>query len=189
MQMTPMKIEVFDIPGPLLIVPKKHADARGFFAEVYRKDALRDEIGPIEFVQDNHSLSSKPGTVRGLHFQVAPTPQAKLVRVVHGAIFDVAVDIRQSSPTYGQHVAATLSAENLAQFYVPIGFAHGFCTLEPNTEVVYKVSGYYDPATEKGLLWNDPALKIAWPHGLSRATISDRDRNYPPLDQLGTWFS
>jgi dTDP-4-dehydrorhamnose 3,5-epimerase len=184
-----MKFETFDIAGPLLILPEKHADARGFFAEVFRKDVLASKTGPIEFVQDNHSHSSKPGTVRGLHFQVTPTPQAKLVRAVRGAVFDVAVDLRKSSPTYGRHVATTLSAENFAQLYVPIGFAHGFCTLEPNTEVVYKVSAYYDPATEKGLLWNDPALKIAWPHGLSRVTISDKDRNYPPLDQLGAWFS
>jgi dTDP-4-dehydrorhamnose 3,5-epimerase len=181
-----MKIETFDIAGPLLIVPEKHPDARGFFAEVYRKDVLRDEIGPNEFVQDNHSLSAKSGTVRGLHFQAAPTPQAKLVRVVHGAIMDVAVDIRQSSPTYGRHIATTLSAENFAQLYVPVGFAHGFCTLEPDTEVLYKVSGYYDPATEKGLLWNDPALKIAWPVGPTGVTISDKDRNYPPLAQLDT---
>jgi dTDP-4-dehydrorhamnose 3,5-epimerase len=184
-----VEVQTFDIFGPLLLLPKKHLDARGFFAEVYRQDVLASKTGPIEFVQDNQSRSSKAGTVRGLHFQVAPTPQAKLVRVVHGAIFDVAVDIRQSSPTYGHHVTATLSVENLAQLYVPIGFAHGFCTLEPNTEVVYKVSSYYDPATEKGLLWNDPALKIEWPLGLSRVTISDKDRNYPPLAQLGTWFT
>jgi dTDP-4-dehydrorhamnose 3,5-epimerase len=184
-----MKIELFDIAGPLLIRPEKHVDARGFFAEVFRKDVLASKTGPIEFVQENHSRSSKAGTVRGLHFQVAPTPQAKLVRVVRGAILDVAVDLRKSSVSYGRHVATTLSAENFAQLYVPIGFAHGFCTLEPDTEVVYKVSNYYDPSTEKGLLWNDPTLKIAWPVGPSEVTISDKDRNYPPLQQLGAWFT
>ena len=184
-----MKVETLNIPGPLLIVPEKHSDTRGFFAEIFRKDFLEAKIGPIEFVQDNYSRSSRAGTVRGLHFQVAPAPQAKLVSVVRGAIMDVAVDIRKSSPTYGRHVARTLSAENLAQFYVPIGFAHGFYTLEPDTEVVYKVSNYYDPSTEKGLLWNDSALKIGWPIGIGKVTISDKDRNYPPLSELGDWFT
>jgi dTDP-4-dehydrorhamnose 3,5-epimerase len=109
--------------------------------------------------------------------------------VVRGAIMDVAVDIRKTSPTYGKHVTATLSAKNFAQLYVPIGFAHGFCTLEPDTEVVYKVSNYYDPSTEKGLLWNDPALKIDWPFGAGAVTLSDKDRKYPPLSQLGSWFT
>jgi dTDP-4-dehydrorhamnose 3,5-epimerase len=184
-----MKTEVFDIPGPVLFLPIKHSDPRGFFAEVFRKDFLQFKAGAIDFVQDNHSYSAKAGTVRGLHFQVAPTPQAKLVRVVRGAILDVAVDLRKSSPSYGRHVAATLSAKNLAQLFVPIGFAHGFCTLEPDTEVVYKVSSYYDPSTERGLLWNDRALKIAWPVGPSDVTISDKDQNYPPLHRLGAWFA
>jgi dTDP-4-dehydrorhamnose 3,5-epimerase len=184
-----MKAETFDILGPLLILPNKRSDARGYFAETFRKDWLESSAGSIEFVQDNHSRSSKPGTVRGLHFQVSPTPQAKLVRVVRGAIMDVAVDIRKTSPTFGKHVTAKLSAENFAQLYVPIGFAHGFCTLEPDTEVVYKVSNYYDPSTEKGLLWNDPALKIDWPFGVGAVTLSDKDRKYPPLSQLGSWFT
>jgi dTDP-4-dehydrorhamnose 3,5-epimerase len=184
-----MKTKSFDIVGPLLILPKRHLDARGFFSEIFRKDFFEKTIGSIEFVQENHSCSERPGTVRGLHFQIAPTPQAKLVRVVHGAIMDVAVDLRNSSPSYGQHVTSTLSAKNFAQLYVPIGFAHGFCTLEPETEVIYKVSNYYDPATEKGLAWNDPALKIAWPVKPSEAAISDKDRGFPPLSKLGTWFA
>lgn len=184
-----MKIEIFNIPGPILFIPAKHSDTRGFFSEVFRKDYLESKVGPSEFVQENHSYSSKSSTVRGLHFQVPPTSQAKLIRVIRGAVMDVAVDIRKSSPTYGHHVVTTLSAKNFAQLYVPIGFAHGFCTLEPDTEVVYKASNYYDPSTEKGLLWNDPALKIAWPVGPSDVTISDKDRNYPPLSQLGTWFT
>ena len=184
-----MKTETFNIVGPLLILPKKHADERGFFSEIFRKDFFEKTIGAIEFIQENHSYSAKSGTVRGLHFQIAPTAQAKLVRVVHGAIMDVAVDLRKSSPTYGQHITNTLTAKNFAQLYVPIGFAHGFCTLEPDSEVVYKVSNYYDPATEKGLVWNDPVLNIAWPVGASEAILSEKDRDYPPLSKLGTWFA
>jgi len=183
-----MKIEPLAIPGPLLILPERHADARGYFAETFRKDLVEPLTGPVEFVQDNQSRSAKAGTVRGLHFQVAPSPQAKLVHVIRGAVFDVAVDLRKSSPSYGRHVAATLSAENLAVLYVPVGFAHGFCTLEPDTEVVYKASAYYDPAAEKGLLWNDPALNIDWPFEASAVTISDKDRTLPPLSRLGSWF-
>jgi dTDP-4-dehydrorhamnose 3,5-epimerase len=184
-----MEIQTFDIAGLLLILPKRHADARGYFSEIFRKDILQPFIGEVEFVQDNQSGSLKSGTVRGLHFQTAPTAQAKLVRVTRGAIMDVAVDIRKSSPSYGRHVSATLSAENFALLYIPVGFAHGFCTLEPDTEVVYKVSCYYDPATEKGLVWNDPALEIAWPVGPNEAMISEKDRNYPALSELGTWFT
>jgi dTDP-4-dehydrorhamnose 3,5-epimerase len=183
-----MQVQTFDILGPVLISPAKHSDARGYFAETFRKDWLESSAGLIEYVQDNQSYSAKIGTVRGLHFQIPPTPQAKLVRAVRGAIVDVAVDLRKSSPSYGLHVATILSAENFAQLYIPVGFAHGFCTLEPDTEVVYKVSDYYDPSTEKGLLWNDPALKINWPVGPVDVTISDKDRNYPPLSKLGTWF-
>jgi len=184
-----MKTETFNIVGPLLILPKKHSDERGFFSEIFRKDFFEKTIGSIDFIQENHSYSAKSGTVRGLHFQIAPTTQAKLVRVVHGAILDVAVDLRKSSPTYGQHVSSTLSAKNFALLYVPIGFAHGFCTLEPDSEVVYKVSNYYDRSTEKGLAWNDPALNIAWPVGASEAVLSEKDRDYPPLSKLGTWFA
>jgi len=184
-----MKTETFNIFGPLLILPRKHSDARGFFSEIFRKDFFEKTIGSIEFIQENHSYSIKSGTVRGLHFQIAPTSQAKLVRVVHGAILDVAVDLRKSSPTYGQHITSTLSTKNFAQLYIPVGFAHGFCTLEPDTEVVYKVSNYYDPSTEKGLAWDDPTLKITWPVKPSEATVSDKDRDYPPLSKLGAWFA
>ncbi len=183
-----MKIQKFDISGPLLILPMQYSDERGFFSETFRKDFLEREIGSIDFVQDNHSYSSKTATVRGLHFQVTPNPQAKLVRVVRGGVMDVAVDIRTSSTTYGKHIKAVLSAENFCQLFVPIGFAHGFCTLEPDTEVIYKVSSYYDPATEKGLLWNDPALGIDWPIKANDAILTDKDRNYPHLIELGHWF-
>lgn len=183
-----MNIQTFDIAGPLLLLPKKHNDARGFFVETFRKDALAQAIGNIDFVQDNQSYSAKAGTVRALHFQVPPAAQAKLVRVIRGSVMDVAVDIRRASPTYGRHVSATLSADNLAQLYVPVGFAHGFCTLEPDTEVVYKVSAYYDPGREQGLAWDDPALNIAWPAVSREAVIADRDRTHPRLKDLAAFF-
>lgn len=179
-----MNIQTLDIAGPLLILPEKHSDERGYFAETFRKDLLQKAIGPIEFIQDNQSHSLKSGTVRGLHFQMPPTAQAKLVRVIRGSIMDVAVDIRRTSPTYGKHLATVLSAENLAQLYIPVGFAHGFCTLEANTEATYKVSDYYDPKSEKGLAWDDPDLGIAWPVGPKEVTISSKDQCYPRLKDL-----
>ncbi len=183
-----MKIQTLNIAGPFLILPEKHSDERGYFAETFRKDFLQKTIGPIEFIQDNQSHSSKSGTVRGLHFQMPPTAQAKLVRVIRGSIMDVAVDIRRTSPTYGKHLTTLLSAENLAQLYIPIGFAHGFCTLEANTEVIYKVSDYYDPKTEKGLAWDDPDLGISWPVGRKEVTISSKDQCYPRLKDLEFTF-
>ena len=185
-----MKVTATALKEVLLLDPVVHEDLRGTTYENYNKRSLREAAGiDVEFVQDNHSLSVRAGTVRGLHFQVAPSPQAKLIRVVRGAVFDVAVDLRKSSPSYGRHVATTLSAANMAQMYLPIGFAHGFCTLEPDTEVVYKVSDYYDPAAEKGLLWNDPALNIAWPVEAREASLSEKDKQYPPLSELGAWFT
>lgn len=183
-----METTSFDISGPILLSPKKHLDNRGFFAEIFRREHLQSRCGPVEFVQENQSYSSKAGTVRGLHFQISPTQQAKLIRVVHGAVMDVAVDIRRSSKTRGKHVAVMLSAENLAQLYIPIGFAHGFCTLEPDTEITYKVTSYYDPAAEKGLAWDDPALNIPWPVKPNEAILSGKDRSYPKLIELGDWF-
>lgn len=169
------------IPDLKLFVPKKHGDHRGFFSEVYSRKALR-EIGiDVEFVQDNHSLSTQPGVVRGLHYQVPPTAQAKLIRVVRGAILDVAVDIRRGSRTFGQHVACELSEENWRQIYVPVGFAHGFVTLRPNTEVLYKVTDYYSPGDERGIRWDDPALAIQWGIDATTAILSERDRKHPFL--------
>ena len=171
-----------------MLILGKYGDHRGFFSEVYNKRALAEAGIDIEFVQDNHSLSAEKGTVRGLHFQTPPFAQDKLVRVVRGAVFDVAVDLRRESPTYGRHVSMVLSAETWNQILVPIGFAHGFMTLEPDTEVVYKVSGYYAPDHDKGLLWNDPALGIAWPIPEARAILSDKDRRQPRLAELVTPF-
>jgi dTDP-4-dehydrorhamnose 3,5-epimerase len=164
-----------------LIDPKKFGDHRGFFSETYSRRALAAAGIDLTFVQDNHSLSAVPGTVRGLHYQVAPTAQAKLLRVVRGAILDVAVDIRRASPTFGRHVAVELSAANWRQVLVPVGFAHGFVTLEPDTEVIYKVTSDYSPADERGILWNDPALGIDWRVPSDKAVLSDRDRRHPLL--------
>lgn len=141
-----------------------------------------------QFVQDNQSLSREKGVIRGLHYQVEPRAQGKLVRVVRGAIFDVAVDIRQGSPHFGRHVAVTLSAENWSQLWIPVGFAHGFCTLEPDTEVIYKVTDYYAPECDRGIAFDDPALGIAWPVPAGAATLSDKDRKNPTLAELGQQF-
>jgi dTDP-4-dehydrorhamnose 3,5-epimerase len=167
---------------------KRHGDARGFFAETYSaKDFAALGIA-CDFVQDNHSLSRKRGVIRGLHFQLPPFAQAKLVRAGRGGVFDVVVDIRRGSPTFGRHVAVTLSAENGLQLFVPAGFAHGFCTLEPDTEVLYKVDAYYAPAHERGVRWNDPALAIPWPVAEAAAEVSEKDRGLPPLSALTDMF-
>ena len=148
-------------------------------------DNVSSEIGiPADFVQDNHSFSSAKGVVRGLHFQIKPHAQGKLVRVARGAIFDVALDIRGGSPTFGRHVSTILSAENWAQIWIPEGFAHGFCTLEPNTEVLYKTTAYYSPECSRGIKWDDPALGIAWPADPDDVVLSDADRNFPRLADL-----
>lgn len=173
-----MIVEQTLLSGVLVLTPKKHQDARGFFVESYNCRTLAEAGITADFVQDNHSCSVQPGTVRGLHFQIAPSAQGKLVRVLRGSILDVALDVRRGSATYGRHVAVTLSAENGKQLWVPAGLAHGFCTIEPNTEVLYKVTDYYSPQTERGLLWNDPELGIDWPAGAG-AVLSDKDRVLP----------
>jgi dTDP-4-dehydrorhamnose 3,5-epimerase len=175
----------FAVEGPLLISARRFGDARGVFCETYsRRDFAALGIAD-EFVQDNYSRSVPVGTVRGLHFQTAPQPQAKLVRVLRGRVLDVAVDLRPGSPGYGRHVAAELSAENGLMLYVPVGFAHGFVTREPDTEVAYKVSGYYAPACDGGIAWDDPTLGIAWGIAPGAATLSDKDRRLPRLAELG----
>lgn len=176
-----MQITPTEIPDIVEITPKKFGDHRGFFSEVFKRSALRDANIAIDFVQDNHSMSQAVGVVRGLHYQKPPFAQAKLIRVVRGAIFDVAVDIRQASPTFGEHVSRILSADNWKQLLIPAGFAHGFATLEPDTEVLYKVNAPYAPDHEAGILWNDPALGINWPVDDSTVTLSDKDKVYPTL--------
>ncbi|MDE0157256.1 MAG: dTDP-4-dehydrorhamnose 3,5-epimerase [Gammaproteobacteria bacterium] len=184
-----MQVERLNIPAVRLLVPEKYGDARGFFSETYNRKSLAALGIDIDFVQDNHSLSADKGTVRGLHFQTPPFAQDKLVRVARGSVYDVAVDLRRGSPTYGRHISAVLSAQAWNQLLVPIGFAHGFMTLEPDTEVIYKVSNYYAPDHDKGLLWNDPALGIAWPLAEDEAILSEKDRILPRLADLTTPFA
>ena len=170
------------------IRPLRHRDPRGFFSEIFREDVLREHGIDVPWVQENHSLSVERGVVRGLHFQSPPMAQAKLVRVGAGSVLDVAVDIRRGSPSHGRHVAVVLSAAEGNQLYVPAGFAHGFCTLEPNTEVFYKVSRYYSREHDRGMAWDDPALGIAWPVGAAEAILSDKDRRHPVLAVLPAHF-
>jgi len=187
--MSSITVEATAIPDVKIITPKKFGDHRGFFSEVYNRQAFAEAGIDLDFIQDNHSLSAQVGTLRGLHFQSAPFAQDKLVRAPRGRILDVAVDIRKSSPTFGQHVAVELSAENWRQLLVPIGFAHGFVTLEPDTEVMYKVTNYYSAANDLGLAWDDPELGIAWPTPAEGAVLSDKDRKHPRLRDLPSLFA
>lgn len=184
-----MKVESLSIPDVKRVMPTVHRDDRGFFCETFSSRALRDCGIDAVFVQDNHSLSVEPGVVRGLHFQTPPHAQGKLVRVARGSIVDVAVDIRVGSPTFGQHATQVLSAENFLQLWVPAGFAHGFCTLEPNTEVLYKVTDYYAPECDRGLAWDDPALAIDWRVATTAAVLSDKDQKHPRLADLDPVFT
>jgi dTDP-4-dehydrorhamnose 3,5-epimerase len=179
----------FQIPDVRLIPPKRFTDARGLFSETWSDRLFRSEIANVTFVQDNQSVTSKKGTVRGLHFQKPPFAQGKLVRVVRGSILDIAVDIRKGSPTYGQHVATKLDAAEGMQLWVPTGFLHGFCTLEDETEVFYKVTSYYSSSHDAGVLWNDQDLGIQWPVDAGSAVLSDKDRNHPRLCDLGDFFT
>ena len=167
-----------------LLSPRVHGDHRGFFCEIFKNEWVPD----IQFVQENLSLSADQGTVRGLHYQQPPAAQDKLVMVVQGAILDIAVDIRQGSPTFGQSVAVELRAEDVTPLLIPVGFAHGFCTLRPNTMVLYKVSAPYSPACDRGILWNDPDLGIEWPVRPEVAILSDKDRRQPRLRDVEPVF-
>ncbi|MZQ83726.1 dTDP-4-dehydrorhamnose 3,5-epimerase [Paenibacillus sp. 5J-6] len=167
------------LEGLIIVEPDVHGDNRGFFMESYSR-AKFNELGiKHEFIQDNHSLSVETGVLRGLHYQLNPKAQTKLVRVASGAIYDVAVDIRKDSPTFGQWVGVILSEANKRQLLVPQGFAHGFCTIVPNTQVLYKVDEYYSPEHDKGILWSDPAIGIDWP--TSKPILSDKDQKHPLL--------
>lgn len=176
-------ITPLSLPELLLITPKRHGDARGWFSETWSLRAFEAAGLDVGFVQDNQAFSARKGTIRGLHFQAAPHAQAKLVRVLRGAIFDVAVDVRPGSPTYGRWAGATLTAEVGEQLFVPRGFAHGYCTLTDDTELFYKVDGLYAPQTEGGVLWNDPDLAIAWPLD-GEPMLSDKDKVLPRLKDL-----
>jgi len=170
-----------------LIIPKRHVDNRGFFSETYTQKKFIDIGIHDNFVQDNHSFSYKIGTLRGIHFQSPPCAQAKLVRCVRGAIFDVVVDIRRGSPDYGNWVSYELNAKNGHQLYIPIGFAHGFVTLVPNSEIVYKCSNYYNKEKEGSIIWNDPDINIKWPLN-TQPIISKNDISAPLLKELNSPF-
>jgi dTDP-4-dehydrorhamnose 3,5-epimerase len=183
-----MQISSLAIPEIKVITPCTFRDERGVFCETFNAAALREGGFDETFVQDNHAISRQAGIIRGLHFQIDPSAQGKLVRVIKGAILDVAIDIRAGSPTFGQHVARRLSAKNWEQLWVPVGFAHGYCTLEPDTEVIYKVTNYYDPANERGIQFDDPALAIDWPFARSQAQLSRKDLEYKPLSEQPVHF-
>jgi dTDP-4-dehydrorhamnose 3,5-epimerase len=179
-----MKIDRLEIADVLLLTPTRHTDPRGFFSETFRADVFAaDGINAI-FVQDNHAYSSQKGVLRGLHFQIPPHAQGKLVRCSRGAILDVAVDIRRGSPSYGRHVATELSAANWKQLWIPPGFAHGYVTLENDCEVIYKVTDYYARECDRGIAFDDPALAIDWWIPAGDLLLSDKDRKHPRLSEM-----
>jgi dTDP-4-dehydrorhamnose 3,5-epimerase len=183
-----MDIQECEIADVKLITPRHFVDARGSFCEIWSDRVFRSEVENVTFVQDNLSVSRFKGTVRGLHFQRPPFAQAKLIRVIRGSILDIAVDIREGSPSYGRHVAVELKAESGTQLWIPIGFLHGFCTLEDDTQVCYKVSEYYSPEHDAGVYWNDADLKIDWPVNPEAVVLSDKDQRHPRLAELPDLF-
>lgn len=184
-----MEFCTFDIEGPVEIVPRKIGDDRGYFSEIFRLDQFTGHAGPVEFVQDNQSLSVREGTIRGIHFQTHPSAQGKLVRCLAGSVLDVAVDLRHDSATYGRWISAVLTAQKINQLWIPVGFGHGFCTLEPNSIISYRVTNYYSPENDKGVAWNDSEIGIIWPEIANADTLSERDRMQPSLADLAPLFS
>ncbi|PYD46723.1 dTDP-4-dehydrorhamnose 3,5-epimerase [Novacetimonas pomaceti] len=184
-----MKVERLAIPDVILVTPPRFGDNRGFFSETYNLHRMTEAGINATFVQDNQSLSRQKGVVRGLHCQLAPYEQGKLVRCSRGAIWDVAVDARTGSPTYGQWVAAELSEENWSQLWLPPGFLHGFVTLTENAEVQYKCTNLYDKASERAVIWNSPELKIDWPVAPEEAILSDKDKIAPDFAAAAGWFA
>ena len=184
-----MEIRGFEIDGPLEIIPRKIEDERGYFSEIFRFNVFAEHVRGLEFVQENQSLSVRQGTIRGLHFQTKPAAQGKLVRCLAGRLFDVAVDLRSGSATYGQWIAAILSSADINQLWVPPGFAHGFCTLEPDSIISYRVTEYYSPEHDKGVAWDDSDIAIAWPDVADPETLSAKDRIQPSLADLPAYFS
>ena len=184
-----MQFRKFDISGPLEIIPTRHGDERGYFAEIFRQDRFSEQAGPVDFVQENQSLSLRKGTLRGIHFQTHPFAQGKLVRCTSGAIFDVAVDLRRGSPTYAQWITVELSPVTANQLWIPAGFGHAFCTLAENSTVAYKVTAYYSGPNDGGVLWNDPAIGIDWPTVADPDTLSGKDRVQPKLADLPPLFA
>ena len=183
-----LKVQSLEIAGVKLLTPARYSDDRGFFSETWNAERFRAVGIEADFVQDNHSLSLQAGTIRGLHFQAPPFAQAKLVRVLRGAIIDIAVDVRRASPTYGKWVKAELSAENGVQIFVPRGFLHGFATLTPHTEIAYKVDNYYSQECDGAVLWNDPELAIDWGTDMADAKLSQKDANAPSFKDFVSPF-
>jgi dTDP-4-dehydrorhamnose 3,5-epimerase len=183
-----MQIETFDIEGPLMLRPARHGDARGYFSEVFRQDRFDAAAGPTVFVQDNHSRSQARGVIRGLHYQAPPFAQGKLVRVTRGAVYDVAVDVRQGSPSYGRHIGVELSADNWAQLWVPPGFLHGFCTLTEEVEFLYKVTAYYSAEHDGAVAFDDPQIGVDWPLDGREPLVSEKDRKAPRLADMPALF-
>jgi len=184
-----MKVEILPLAGLVKIIPTRLGDHRGYFSEVFKDGWFRENVADVAFVQENESFSATVGTVRGLHFQLEPFAQGKLVRCIAGRIFDVAVDIRVGSHTYGKWFGTELSMENGAQLWIPVGFAHGFATLAPDCVISYKVTSLYSKASDRGLLWNDPAIGIEWPLRLADVVLSDKDRKQPKLVELPPSFT
>ena len=183
-----MQILDTGIPEVKIVVPQRLGDARGFFSEVWNARDFTSAGIDARFVQDNHVRSPHKGTLRGLHYQIDPAAQGKLLRVTRGAVFDVAVDIRRGSPTFGRHADAVLSADNWHQLWIPPGFAHGYCTLEDGTEVQYKVTEFYSPAHDRGIAWDDRELTISWPVTRESVILSERDRKWPCLAEQPDLF-
>ncbi|MEO6359662.1 MAG: dTDP-4-dehydrorhamnose 3,5-epimerase [Sphingomicrobium sp.] len=183
-----MEFRKFDLAGPLEIVPRKIEDERGYFSELFRSDTFAQHAGAIDFVQDNQSLSVRPGTIRGIHFQSDPFAQGKLVRCLAGSVFDVAIDLRRGSPNYGRWIAVTLTPEQNNQLWVPVGFGHAFCTLAPSSLISYRVTNYYSAECDMGVAWDDPDIAIEWPTIADRDTLSAKDRSQPRLAHLPQYF-
>ncbi len=184
-----MQIEELSLPGAFTLTPKRFGDERGFFSETFNASAFEKVAPCITFVQDNHSLSKDVGVLRGLHFQLPPHAQGKLVRVTRGRVLDVIVDLRKGSPTYGKHEGVELSAENWKQLWVPPGFAHAFCTLEPDTEFCYKVTSLYAPESDSGIAFDDPDLAIEWPFEKDKLILSEKDQKLQAFKDFDTPFS
>jgi dTDP-4-dehydrorhamnose 3,5-epimerase len=184
-----MEFRTFALKGLLEIIPRKIDDERGYFSEVFRLNAFAERAGPTAFVQDNQSLSVSAGTIRGIHFQSHPAAQGKLVRCLAGRLLDVAVDLRHGSKTFGQHVSVELSPDINNQLWIPVGFGHGFCTLESNSVISYRVTNYYSPEHDKGVAWDDADISVEWPAVADSATLSTKDRRQPSLRDLPAYFA
>ena len=183
-----MNVESLAIPDVKLLTPPRFNDPRGFFSETWKQGAFAEAGVPGPFIQDNHAVSTARGVLRGLHCQIGQNAQGKLVRCTRGAIYDVAVDIRHGSPTFGKWVGAEISADNWTQIWVPVGFLHAYCTLTQETEVIYKVTGRYDKPAERGVIWDDPDLGIEWPGPAAEVILSDKDKVLPRLRDCEPWF-